>query len=348
MLPPLALVSGLTRVSQAFIVNHDTGVETEVGLVSADVTVDRRSECRRTVSAVIADADPALLSAPHRLRIVSGYRAFGRDWLAPVAHVRIGKRSRAPLGAWQVSGQSFESLVRAARFPEPRRVEGSSLVAIQALLLEAVPWATVIVTASRDETVPGGGVVFDEERLEAIVGREGSLATALGVDVYCDGDGAFVIADPPSLDTAAWDTAGMVVDWTETLDPSTVVNSWRVSTDHQDVYPTRAVVDDDDPVSPTRVARWGVSRKGFASPLLADAVACARAARTLLDSSRGVQVDLDLTTPPNPWADVTEPVVAVADSGTARLMLDRLTHRISNTLDEPLSLTAQARLVSLA
>lgn len=348
-LAPIPLVSGMTRVTRAWVIDTDSGTEHEVGVTTADVTVDRKSECRRALTATIGDdVDPALLSAPHRLRIQSGYRVGGRDVLAPLAHVRLGKRSRTPLGLWQVSGTSFESLVRGARFAVPRRVEGSAVAAIAALIREAVPWATVVISTTRDIHLPGSGLVFPRELLEAIVGREESLATAVGVDVYCDGDGQFVIADPPSLASQAWDTRGFVSDWSESVDPSGVVNSWVVSTDHPDVDPTRGIADDNDAWSPTRISRWGMAREFLSSPVLSSEAEAKRAAATLLDGSRGVRVDMDLTTPPNPWADVTEPVTAVGSGGAGTFLLDRLTHRVSHDLNEQLSMSAAGRRVSLA
>jgi hypothetical protein len=336
----------MTRVSRAYLVDHDSGAEIEVA-ASADVTVDRQSAARRVVSAEIYDADPDLVVAPNRLRILSGYRVSGVEHLAPLAHVRIGTVERRPLGVLRVTGSSFESLVAADRFARPRRIEGSAVAAIVRLLSEAVPWARVRLATARDVMLPPSGLVVDRERLEAVVGREGSLATAVGVDVFCEGDGGFVVANPPTVQDTAWDTTGFLADWSSTVDPSTVVNSWVVSTDHPDVPPMSVVLSDELPSSPTRVSRWGVSRQFFASPVLSSLDAVSQAAATLLEGSRGVRMDLTLTTPPNPWADVTEPVVAVTDSGRAVLLLDRVTHRVSPSMDESLSMSCTARLVSL-
>ena len=337
-------------LAKAVVVNHDTGAETEVGVVDATVTVDRKSDARRVVEATITpDVDPALLTPPHRLRLWAGYSSQGIDYWAPLAHVRMGTRSKGPLGAWQLRNcLSFEALVAAARFRTPRIFDGrSSLVAsMQALILEAVPWASVTVTTARDSTMPTGTVTYEQERWQAIAGRESSMATALGVDVGCDGDGSFVIRDMPS-GLPTWDVSegGLLVDYSETVASDDVRNVWIASSDHPDTNPVRGVAADTDPYSPTRVDRWGESVGFYSSPLLTTNLMCEQAARTRLENSRGVTVALDMTAAPNPWADITDIVSSTRDGVTHQHQLDKITHSLRP--DEPLKLTAAARTVNV-
>ena len=343
----------MSWVTRAVVVDHDTGAEHEVGVVDATVTIDRKADCRRVVDATLTDdVDPALLQAPHRLKLWAGYRAAGVDYLAPLAHVRMGDRSRGPLGAWQVSQcLSFEALVAAAGFWEPYRIDGktSMVAAVKALILEAVPWASVDVLTETDAQTPTGGVVFDKERWAAVAGQEESLATALGVDVGCDRDGVFIVRDLPS-GSPVWDVSegpgGLLVDWSETISSRDVVNVWVVGSDHPDVVPpARAVVLDDDPLSPTRVARWGHATDYYTSALLSTGEQAQSAGTARLAASRGERVNLDLAAVPNPWLDLPDIIASTRDGVESWHMLDKVTHSLRP--DQPARITCAARTVAV-
>lgn len=348
--PPIPFTSGMSWLTKAIVVNHDTNVETEVGVVSATVTIDRKSDARRIVDcAITPDVDPALLTPPHRLKLFAGYRAQGADHWAPLAHVRMGVKSRGPQGVWQLRNcLSFESLVAAAQFRTPRQFDAntSMLYAMQTLISEAVPWATVLTRTAKSAPMPAGSTTFEKERWQAIAGREESMATALGVDVGCDGEGAFVIQDMPS-GAATWDLSegGLLVDYGETLDPSGVVNVWIASSDHPDTLPVRGVAEDTDSFSPTRVSRWGESVGFYSSPLLTSNDMCLSAAWTRLGNTRGISVSLDMTSVPNPWADITDVVSSTRSGVTTLHQLDKVTHSLDPK--DGMQVTAAARTVSV-
>lgn len=349
--PPILLTPGQSWLSKVVHVNADTGVESEVGLSAASVTIDRGADARRAVDATIeTDLDPALLRAPHRLKVSAGVAQGGVEYWNPLAHVTIGSRTKTPLGLWQLrTCLSFEALVAKARFRSPRTIFGdtSMVTAMRTLILEAVPWATVDVLTSRDAQVPGGGKVYERERLQAVLGREDSLATALGVDVGCSGDGTFVVRDQPDAVTWALDEGpgGLLIDWSETSSYEDVVNVWVVYSDNPNTNPARAEVADTDPFSPTRVSRIGERVQFLQSPLMGTDDMCNTAGRTRLASSRGETVALDMTAVANPWADVTEMVSSRRDGVTSTHVLDRIQFGLKH--DEPMRVTASARTVSL-
>ena len=346
--PPIPLVTGMSWLSKAAVVNHDTGAETEVGVVDATVTIDRKSDARRVVSATITpDVDPALLRPPHRLKLWAGYSTGGVDRWAPLAHVRMGERSLSPLGCWELSQcLSFESLVAAAGFWWPYQIDaGASMIAtMTALIRDAVPWCDIRVDTTRDAQMTAKSI--DRERWSTIAGKEESIATALAVDVGCDGDGTFVIRDYPS-GAPAWyaDEGSLLVDWAEKTDPSGVKNVWVAYSDHTDTSPVRGIAIDRDPSSPTNVARWGQSVGYFASSLLTTAEMCQEAADTRLSNTRGETVSLDMSSVPNPWADITELVGSTRNGAATVHQLDKVTHSILPS--KTLGMTTATRLVSL-
>ena len=350
--PPVPITSGGSWLSRAVIVDHDTGDEHEVGVVDATVTVDRKSDARRVVDATLSpDADPRLVAPPHRLKLWTGYRLGGVEHWAPLAHVRIGRVSRGHYGEFEVRQcRSFEALVAAARFTYPRTIQGyaSMMDALQLLILEAVPWADVRVETTRDALVPPGGVTEEIDRWAMVAGREKSIATALGVDVGCDPLGSFVIRELPGGDpvwTVAEGPGGLLVDYSEERSADDVVNVWTACSDHPDVAPVRATVEDRQAASPTHVDRWGVSSQTYKSPLLTTQPQCAAAAETRLANTRGWTVGLDFSSVPNPWADIAEPVAATRNGTTEVHVLDKLTHSCSP--DRPLTVSAAARTVAI-
>lgn len=346
--PPVPIVSGSTWLARAVVVNHDTDVETEVGVISASVTIDRKSDARRVVDAEITpDVDPNLLIAPHRLKLFAGYRVQGVDYWAPLAHVRFGRRSRSPMGPWRISqAMSFEALVAAAGFWRPYIVDaGTSMInAMTYLITSAIPWATVQVKTTTDAKMLSQ--TFERERWQAIAGRETSIATALSVDVGCDGTGAFIIQDPPSGD-AVWDVSEgrVLVDYSETADPGDVKNIWITYSDHPDVSPIRGIAGDDDPLSPTRHQRWGQSVGYYSSPLLTTQDMCQKAAETRLLTTRGLTVSLDLSAVPNPWLDIGDVISSTRGGVSTSHQIDKITHSLAP--DQPMKLTAAARTVAV-
>ena len=347
-LPPVPIRGVMTPIRRAYLIDHDSGTETEIGVDAAQVVIDRKSVARRIVDAHVYDADPRLLAAPHRLRLVSGYRVAGTDYTTNLAHVRIGRRSTGQRRGWSLTGcTSFESIVAGARFSSPRTLAGgtSMLGHIVTLISEAVPWATIRVDTARDALVPPGGVTHERERWGAIAGEAESLATALGIDVACDGSGTFVLRDRTTVDTWAIADTDLLVDWREETDPASVVNAWSCASDHPDVNPVWGEAVDTDPYSPSRVARWGEVRNFPVSPYYGEAGQCEQAALSFLAGSRGQRADLDLTAVPNPWLDEWTAVAATRDGATETHELDRIVH--GWRVDEPMTLTAASRLVSV-
>lgn len=351
-LPPITLRSGMKRISRAVVVEHATGVETEVGVPSAKVVVDAKSVAYRTVpsAAITTDVDPALMTAPNRLKLWSGFRVDGGDYLAPLAHVRLGKVERSKGGIWQVSNsQSFEALVAKARFRQPVVATGgtSMMTMLVRLIQDAVPWATIRVETSRDALFPASGQTFETERIDAVLGRAESISTALAVSVTCDGNGDFVIRDAgPSGEV--WDApsgpGGLLIDWKVESDPEAVVNVWVCHSDNRDAQ-VRGVAADDNPYSPTRVSLWGESVKYQASPLYTQQWQCEQAAQAFLEGSRGLEANLSFRTVPNPWQDTFTQVASTVDGQRIVNTLDRVEHGWN--VGEPLQCTAAARTVSV-
>ncbi|MER5312669.1 DUF5047 domain-containing protein [Streptomyces sp. NPDC002773] len=308
-------------------------------LLSWSVAADRTAQIRRTCQAVLA---------PDTLRGLVGVTAqgaylqldVGLDYgdgtaeLIPQGYFRLDEVStQLPTGGVQVQGYGREKVVQDDKFELPRTsaANSSGLDVIEALLLESVPDAVVVRRTVRDAPVPR--TLWERERWAAIDGDDASIARALGVEVWADGRGRFVISDVPTLsDPPQWtvDTGprGVLVTAASAVSTAGFYNVIVVTGDASDgtVPLGPVVVRDLVPTSPTRVGGpMGRRVRHYSSPLLRTAGQADTAGRSLLANSLGLTEGLSFTAVPNPALEPGDVVLVLAEEEPPALhILDRI------------------------
>lgn len=365
MAAPPTEVAGLLVAGQAPRVVTEAWLVTSSGrtavrlMAGGSVTVDRGQVWRRSISCGLhPDTDPTLLRLRgYRLHVRRGVVApDGREHWAGLGLFRLTDVSRdRSTGVYQVQGKSGEYEIARAEFLSPRAISGvSTIEAVRSLVVEAVPDAIFSASVSTDETVPT--VVHETDRWRAIDGDDASLARSIGAEVFCDGDGQFILADIPTLDdepayriASGAALVSLEESWTEDGVANVVVATGERVDGNGPVPWGRWW--DDNPGSPTYVGDvahrllsrtttveellasglptgergFGVSVTRLASPLLKTNLQCAKAAATRGKDLQGVQKRVSFSAVLNPWADVRD----VVDIGGERHIIDRLTIPLS-------------------
>jgi hypothetical protein len=315
------------------------GAPFEARLISWSVTADRNSQTRRTLRAVLAPEAPRGLTGVTtkggylQLDVGIDYGDGSRE-LVPQGRFRLdSENSERPAGGIALEGYGAEKSVADDAFLVPRTERNSSaLDLIETLLLESVPSASVIRRTSRDAAVPY--TTWERDRWKAIDGDDGSLARAVGVEVWADGYGRFVISDVPTLaDPPAWTVdagrGGVLVSSASSTSTDGVYNVVVASGDagNGTVPVGPVIVQDGDPTSPTRVSGpFGRRVRHYSSPLLTAMDQAHTAARSLLDNSLGLSTSLSFTSVPNPALEPGDVVRVAPGDGPPELhVIDRIT-----------------------
>ncbi|MFI5808970.1 DUF5047 domain-containing protein [Streptomyces sp. NPDC051561] len=315
------------------------GAPFEAPLLSWSVTGDRTANVRRTVQAVLA---PGVRRGLDGVTVQGGFMQLdvGVDYLdgsrelVPQGLFRLDEEDAAlPFGGVSVKGYGREKIVADDRFLTPRTERNSSaLDLIEALLLESVPSATVTRRTTRDASV--SATTWERERFEAIDGTDSSLARSLGVEVWADGLGQFVISRVPTLsDAPVWtvDTGdgGALITAAASTSTAGLYNLVVATGDASDgsVPIGPITVRDVDPTSPTRITGpMGRRPRHYSSPLLRTAAQADTAARSLLANSLGLAAGLSFTAIPNPALEPGDVVRVEPEDGPAQLhIIDKLT-----------------------
>lgn len=180
-------------------------------LLSWSVTADRTAQTRRTLQATLA---PGTRQALDGVTVQGGYLQLdvgfdyldGSQELVPQGLFRLDSEdAERPDGGLAAQGYGREKVVADDKFLAPRTepANSSALDLIETLLTESVPTATVHRRTTRDAAVPR--TTWERERWEAIDGTDASLARSIGVEVWADGRGQFVITAVPTLaDPPVW------------------------------------------------------------------------------------------------------------------------------------------------
>lgn len=315
-----------------------SGAAYPVQLLSGSVSDDRGQRWRRSLSAVVhPDVDGALLEPwGTRLTVRQGVRLpDGSTAWAGLIVARLQTRRRSTDGAgWAVTGRSLEAAVVDDEYDAPTTLQHDSAVQlITDVITESVPDARVVA----DERVVDARVpaVVHEDRWGAIVGKAESIATAFGVDVFCDGDGVFRIApanqfgDDPT-ETIAAGSVLVSLDEEVTRDgvPNRVIAySDRLGSDAPAAY---GVWEDTLPGSKTRRSGpFGRVSLKFPNPVLTSNAQAENAARTRGLSLQGLRASVDLSAAHNPWRAAGDLVRVVdVDGKASHLVLDRVTTQI--------------------
>lgn len=308
-----AALRGAARPAARATIHPPQGDPFPARLLSWSVTADRTAQVRRTCAVTLAPETPRGLTG---VTVQGGYLQLdvGLDYLdgtaelIPQGFFRLdAEDAERPGGGIALQGYGREKVVADDAFLRPRTEANSSgLDLIEQLLLESVPGAVVVRRTTRD--APISRTTWEKDRWSAIDGDDASIARALGVEVWADGRGRFVIGPVPALsDPPVW-----------TVDSGTrgVLVTARTSTSTAGVYNTVVAVGDASngvrpvgPVivqdlvaaSPTRATGpFGRRVRHYSSPLLRTTGQADAAARSLLANSLGLTEGLAFTAVPNP------------------------------------------------
>lgn len=289
---------------------------TPAEVVSGTVKADRTSQTRWSIDDLtLAPDTPLGLDGVNaystRFRVRRGERALrGSPVWTPLGVYRVSDTSEATDGTVQVQGTSLEAAVRDARLLTPRMIGGGGADAtartvVEALIREAVPDAGFVWNVAGDQGIPT--THQDTDRWGFIDGAasDQSIARALGAEVYCDGQGAFVVAPTPTLyDDPVWEVRygdalvkaatalsregvyNVVVANGQSTDSSTPPAGPGIAWDNDPDSPTYA---GPDPVRhPELAGPFGVVPRFYTSYLLTSMSQCQAAANALLADALGL------------------------------------------------------------
>lgn len=301
-----------------------------LAVVDGDVQSNASAEIRSTVlCSVIADWPGSVFDMlnPYgsaELFIERGlvYGSGTREWVSLGYHrLDIVEQQEAPLGPIDLEASDRMAAIIDARLTEPRQFnEGTSWrQAIEDLVLEIYPEATILLSGFDADETMGADQICDKERYTFL----NDIAKSHGCTMYFDHAGRFVMAPVPAPSGRPdWmirrGANGVLISVgrklsRESVFNAVVANGEQVSGD----APVTAVAYDLDPSS---ITRWGgpfgqVTRFFDSSFLRTDAQAYSAAA-AMLARSIGLPYTVDFSAVPNPALEPMDYVgVDVAKAG---------------------------------
>lgn len=332
-----AVREGGRRVQRAYAINNGVAVEVP-GLVDFNITASRSQIARSSGTVTFSpDVDQDLLS-PYgaRVQVRDGFLINGSEELVAVHTGRVQDLSNGDEGKVVASVFSLEKAVQDAGLVAPVVIDSGSAVTEISALLSIVRNAGVSVLTSRDARVPR--VVYERDRWKAIDGDDSSMARALGVEVYCDADGTFIIRDIPTLDddpvwTVDAGPQGVLVGYAKKSSRDGVYSRVVAESDRVSENGVRGGAVDDDPRSATYVGGdFGEVTRFYSSPLLTTDDQANTAAESLLADSKGLARSLSFATVPNPAIEPGDLVTVVFPDGSEQAhLIDSLTYTVAGT-----------------
>ena len=328
---------GAARPAARATVYPPQGDPFEARLLSWSVTADRTAQVRRTCQVVFAPETPRGLAG---VTVQGGFLQLdvgldyldGSQELIPQGLFRIdAEDTQRPDGGISIQGYGREKVIIDDAFLTPRTETNSSAVdLIESLLLETVPDAVVVRRTARD--APVARTTWEKDRWGAIDGSDASLARSIGVEVWADGRGRYVISDVPTLsDPVVWTAdsgaRGVLVTAAASTSVDRVYNVVVAIGDASDgstpIGPV--IVQDLGVTSPTRVGGpFGRRVRHYSSPLLRSIGQADTAARSLLANSLGLSKGMSFTAVPNAALEPGD--VVLANDGQPELhILDKIT-----------------------
>lgn len=329
---------GAARPGARATIYPPQGAPFEARLLSWSVTADRTAQVRRTVQAVL---DPDTTRGLSGVTVTGAYLQLdvGLDYLdgsvelIPQGLFRIDSEdTQRPDGGIAITGYGREKVIEDDKFTVPRTAAGATAVElITALLQESIPGVVVDVRTSRDVTITR--TTWETERWGAIDGDDASLARSLGVEVWADGRGRFVISDVPSLaDPPVWSVdagaGGVLVSAASSTSVEGVYNVVVASGDASNgtapIGPV--IVQDGNSNSPTWVGGpFGRRVRHYSSPLILSVPQADAAARSMLANSLGQTKGLSFSSVPNPALEPGDVVTVLGDGDVPELhIIDRI------------------------
>lgn len=353
--------------------SNDRGATwTPVRVREGTVTADRTSQTRWSMNATLELGPTMDLNGvnPYHTRVKArrGIKPLRGDprWFS-IGQYRVSKTTKAYGDVIQVEGESFEKYVQDYRLIVPRTIGGgpgdTGQVIVEALIHEAMPEAGFLwLMGSTDALIPT--IQQDQDRWALIDGDTDStsVARAIGAEVYCDGDGTFVVAPVPELtDEPVWtvEHGGALVSTSNELSRENVYNvvvANGESTDSDKAPVGPGIAWDDDPNSPTYAGpdplnhpelagAFGLVTRYYTSPLLVDDVGCQNAAQSILANALGLQKNVSFDALTNPTLVPGQVVRIEVDEGLyENHVLDSVSYGLA---DPTMSCTTRASQTTL-
>lgn len=317
----------------------DTLILADLPVAGGAVTVDARSQVRRTLSLAVADPSlaptgPSSTLAPYgnELYVRRGIQFLdGTTEYVPLGRFRIDSADADMAGGTlTISASDRSKRIADSRFLAPRNSTTSStvLASIQSLVTDVLgPLAVFDIRFADTTGTPL--LVWDQERWEAIE----QLGDLLSAEVYFDGTGACVVRKVPTIaDAVAWyadaGASGVLVNAERLLTRDETYNAVVATGERTDgTTAVTATVQDLDATSATYWnGRYGQVPRFYSSPLITTTGQATSAAQSLLDRVRGLTRQLSLDIVPNPALSAGDVVQVRFPDGTyERHLVDRLT-----------------------
>lgn len=338
-------------------------IYSNVPVTAGSISGDRGSNTRLNASVTLALPPNEGLDINVqrcRFKVYRGIESIGVREQMQLGEFRVDEMTRDETGVIELTGAGLESYVIDARFIRPRTPPygTSTLGYIQTLILEAVPSATVRIWATTDAPILIKAP-WDSERWDAIT----ALADSVGVEVYCNADGDFVIADAPDLLNAVpvylvnEGDDGVLVKRASKDTRDQVYNAVSASGSSSDpnVLPVWGFAYDSDPSSPTYyladplLGGFGQVPRFYESQFFNTDAQAQRTADSLLAQSLAANNTITFSTVPLSFLEVADTVtVEMIDQTQENHLIEKFTCAldINGTYDcETLSSKALARAV---
>lgn len=327
-----------TSVATLDLYTGTTLIASDVKLTTGTVNAVRKNNARRTLNCVIALNDWEDLpidSYSSRVKVRLGLEVSpGIKRTLPQGVFRVESLSRVRHGDISISGTSLEAYVIDDRFFTPRTptLGLSTIAGIKNLILESVPEATFLVTATQDKVI-GMTAPWERERWEAVT----SLADSINAEVYCAADGVFVIADKPDFSVAKQNPVwrvnagpdGVLVSETVSQTRDKVYNAVVASgtSSDKDVPPVWDVATDNNPASKTYWGGpFGHVPRFYSNPNFTTKAQCTQAANNMLAESIAENREVDFTMAPNPALEPGDVIqLSMLDGTTENHIISEMT-----------------------
>lgn len=310
-----------------------------IGIIEGDVQLDGTADVRSTVDMATPGRDmwpvrSNLLLAPYgnELFIERGVQFGGgtTEWCSLGYHrIYSVQQDNAPDGPIAIGGRDRMAGIVDAKLTEPRQYTATATFGSVAedLVLEVYPWATIEWDDGTDLTTIGRDVIGEQDRYALLH----DVVTSVGKVAYWDHRGVLVIRTPPDPASPVFEVNagadGVLVEMSRLLTRDGVYNAVVATGEGADTEsPVRALVVDDNPLSPTYwFGGFGKVPRFYNSPFLTSNAQATTAGTALLRRAAGLPYSVDFTSVPNPALEPDDPVRVVHRSGSEVHVMETLT-----------------------
>jgi hypothetical protein len=311
----------------------------DLPVTSGVVTIDSRSQTRRTATVGFGDADlwpedafSILSPIGSELMLEAGIvLSSGIEWIPLIYGPIVDTSRNRPsdnTAAIEVKVADRSLKIAEARFDQPTQtIAGATTVAeISRLITDVLPTVSVVDTTGSTKVAPQ----LDMERERWADGVE-KLADSIGAEVFADATGNFIIrAEPDITDPVVWvvtaGDGGILITESDQYSRDLVYNRVVASGQRVDGTPPVFAVSSDNVVtSPTYIGGpFGVKTRFYASPLLTTIPQCQSAADSFLARVTGRHLNVSFDTIVNPALEAGDILQLVIDGRSETHIIDQV------------------------